>query len=158
MSSNFKQIVQKLNSSKHLDEKEKFHLDLVYNSNLVKYDVGLPNVEYIGKADSIINDIAVVPSELIIPVCSIPANYSIVKWMNRNIFTPMLEDLLNDKLMSLNTRLVRFRIAGNMAINNSILITKEERIEWNLHFKQVFYNRCLAISDFYFLNILELPF
>ena len=151
----FIELVEKLNE--HLDEKAKFHLDLIHNSNPVKTDK-LEHFSYIGKAPSILNDHAIIPQHLIPKICSNTVNRGVVKWINRKIFTTILNDLLNNNLTELKTRFVRLRIGGCMAVNVTILLTDEEKEEWRNQINQIFYERTRVINDYYLDEIIKLPF
>lgn len=151
----FIELVEKLNE--HLDEKSKFHLDLVHSSNPVKIDK-LEHFKYIGKAPSILYDHAIIPSHLITKICSNKINRDVVKWINRKIFTTILNDLLNENLTELKTRFVRLRIGGCMAVNVTILLTNEEKEEWRNQINQVFYERTRVIYEYHLDEIVKLPF
>lgn len=150
----FIELVEKLNE--HLNEKNKFHLDLVHNSNPTSEKI--PHIKYVGKAPSILHDHAIVPQHLLTKVYSNCINRGIVEWINRKIFTTILIDLLNDDLTSLKTRFVRLRIGGCMAVNVAILLTNEEKEEWRNQINQIFYERTKVINDYYLDEIIKLPF
>lgn len=150
----FIDLVEKLNE--HLNEKNKFHLDLVHNNNPTSEKI--PHIKYVGKAPSILHDHAIVPQHLLIKIYSNPVNRGIVEWINRRIFTTILIDLLNNNLTNLKTRFVRLRIGGCMAVNVAILLTNEEKEEWRNQINQIFYERTKVINDYYLDEIIKLPF
>lgn len=152
---NFIELVNVLN--KHLDDKHRFHLDPVYCSKTT-IENGLPHVKYLGKAPSILHDTAIVPSGLETKIIWNVVNNGIIKWVNRRVFTPILNDLLNDDLTALQTRLVRLRIAGCMAVNVAVGLTNEEKEEWRNQINQTFYVRTKVINDYYLDEIVKLPF
>jgi hypothetical protein len=154
----FKELVKVLNGYLKDTPKYQFHLDLVYNSNPKIVDK-LPTVEYVGKADSIIYDTAVIPDSLSTKIIWNKSNMQTVKWINKRLWTPILEDLINNRLTGINTRFVRLRIAANMCTHDAVIgLTNEEKEEWRQHLTDLFYRRCLAIGSYYCIEIEKLPF
>lgn len=146
----FKEIVDKINEE--LEEPYKFHLDLIHyhdNSN---------HVEFLGYSDSIEKDPAVIPKNLQLLVIPNKVNFDIAKWINRRLFTELLKDVGKKMLTQRDKKLIHLRIATNMAIDTTINLTKEQKIEWAEHIKIVFYKRLLAIDNFYCREILGIPF
>lgn len=148
----FKELINNLND--YLEEPYKFQLDKLYSTPRFKGDT----MFFIKYQDSIIKDKTIVPKGLTDKILKSNFNQDIVKWINRKIFTIILEDLLERKFTEFKTKVVRLRIASNLAVNNAILLTKDEKIKWEDHIKNVFYNRNLAISNYYSQVICELPF
>ena len=155
----FIELVNNLNNRlDSLNMKEsKFHLDVVHSSH-ANTDDKIPYIKLIGYTDSILYDHATVPNYLICKVFSNSINKNVVKWINKRIFTTILNDLLDNKLTDLRTRLVRLRIGGCMAVNTAINLTKEEKEEWRNQINHVFYERAKVIADFYTIEIEQLPF
>jgi hypothetical protein len=154
----FKELIKDLNNRLADTPKYQFHLDLIYDSN-PKTINNLPSVEYLGKADSIIEDTAVIPDSLSSKIIWNKTNMQTVKWINRRLWTPLLEDLMNNRLTSINTRFVRLRIAANMCTHDAVTgLTNEEKEEWRQHLTDLFYRRCFAISTYYCTEIEKLPF
>lgn len=132
-------------------ETSKFQLDKIICSHPLKTTI-------LGYAPSILNDQAIVPQHLRLPVLTSIRNLKTVKWINRK-YTDSLNHLLQNKRLDYRTELVRLRIAACMATHNNIIgLTNEEKEEWRQHLTNVFYNRNLVIINYYFEEIEKLPF
>lgn len=139
--SSFTFLVHELN--KMLDEEYKFELDKVINMD----------GEFVCYKDSVINDTKIYPN----PLCQYNKYYkSVGKWINRRLFTEILQMLCNGKLMMVNTTLIRMQIGINMAIKQ--IPEKDEQDEWRKHILDVSYARFYAINLYYSKVICELPF
>lgn len=129
----------------------KFQLDKIICSHPLKTTI-------LGYAPSILNDQTIVPEHLRIPLLSNLYNLQTIKWVNKK-YQQMLIDLSKDKKQDYRTELVRLRIAVNMATHDNIKgLTNEEKEEWRQHIVQTFYERGLAITEYYLEKIVELPF
>lgn len=155
--SDFKKLIDELNSK--LEDPYKFTLDKIIST--ANY-----NTYMIGHADSILKDKVNIPhfnDELRLKIsCSITC-IKLNSWINRRIWMELLTSLLNNKLERNQTKLVRLRIAVNKIekLNNNELafpLTQHEKTLWKWHIRQVFYTRNLVIDNYYFQNILQLPF
>ena len=132
-------------------ETSKFQLDKIICSHPLKTII-------LGYAPTISNDQSIVPQHLRIQILSSINNLKTVKWINRK-YTDSLNHLLQGKRLDYRAELVRLRIAACMATNVNITgLTNEEKEEWRQHITNIFYNRNLAIMNYYFEEIEKLPF
>lgn len=149
----FIELVNNLNN--RLDElnmgASKFQLDRIICSHPLKTTV-------LGYAPSIFNDQTVVPPNLRIPILSSVWNKDTVRWINRK-YAEMIQNLAKGKKMNYRTHMVRLRIAVCMATSNNIKnLTNEEKEEWRLHIIKTFYERNLAMINYYLDEIEKIPF
>lgn len=149
----FIELVNNLNN--RLDSQNmgtsKFQLDRIICSHPLKTTV-------LGYAESINNDQTIVPNTLRIQILSSIRNRKTVHWINRK-YAEILNNLLYNKKEDYQTSLVRLRIAACMATSNNIIgLTNEEKEEWRQHIVKVFYDRNLAIINYYLEEIEKLPF
>ena len=142
------------------DENIKFKLDLIHETPI--FNNGCTILEFLGYAETIKNDSNVLPNEL-----KLLATYknrdktlnevlTIKKWINDNIFNFSLNLLVNNLDIREATLLVRLRIAINMIHKTSL--TKEEKLEWQNHLLYLFHDRKRIMYDYFYREILELPF
>lgn len=149
----FIELVNNLNNrldSMHREE-SKFQLDEIICSHPLKTTI-------LGYAPSILNDQAIVPQHLRIPILSSIRNLKTVKWINRK-YMESLNQLTQGKRFDYRTNLVRLRIAACMATGvGTVGLTNEEKEEWRQHITQIFYERYLVIVNYYYEEIEKLPF
>lgn len=143
----FTKLIDSLNEN--LADCYKFHLDPIISSS---------NGEILGYANSLLYDDAIIPIQLSYQIKNNEICMSIVQWINRRLYMESLKDLCNNELMSLKTRLVRLRIAINMSFKMITILDDVEKEEWRQYLTEVFYKRFFVISQYYSINILELPF
>ena len=149
----FIELVNNLNN--RLDElgmeTSKFQLDKIICSHPLKTTI-------LGYAPSIFNDQTIVPSTLRIQILGDIRNRKTIRWINQK-YAEMLNDLLCGKKQDYQTTMVRLRIAACMATHNNIVgLTNEEKEEWRQHIVKVFYDRNLAMINYYLEKIEKLPF
>lgn len=149
----FIELVNNLNNRlDSLNMKEsKFQLDRIICSHPLKTTI-------LGYAPSIINDQAIVPHHLRGPILFSFINLKTVKWINRK-YMESLNQLTQGKRLDYRTNLVRLRIAACKATGTGIIgLTNEEKEEWRQHIIKTFYERNLVITNYYFEEIVKLPF
>ena len=149
----FIELVNNLNN--RLDElgmeTSKFQLDKIICSHPLKTTI-------LGYAPSIFNDQTIVPFNLRIQILSSARNCKTVRWINKK-YAEMINDLMMHKKQDYRTTLVRLRIAACMATSNNIIgLTNEEKEEWRQHIVKVFYDRNLAMINYYLEEIEKIPF
>lgn len=115
----------------------------------------------IGKSNSIYRDIKIFPFNILIShnYLIYKESKSIILWINNKLFTSELNQLLQNRLPLRSTSEVRLRIATNMIYTHkNQYITPEEREEWAQWLHEIYWQRRKRIADYYFINILQLPF
>ena len=147
--SDFKRLVEALNAE--LEEPYRFTLDKIIST--ANYDT-----KVLGYADSVLEDWVNIPPNLRLKLATSITCLSINKWINRRLWMDILNNLLEDKIINFNTRLVRIRIAINMSLKIAYPLNEEEKEEWREHISEVFYKRCFAINNYYCREIIKLPF
>lgn len=147
--SDFKRLIEALNAE--LEEPYRFTLDKIIST--ANYDT-----KVLGYADSVLEDWINIPPNLRLKLVTSITCLSINKWINRRLWMDILNNLLEDKIINFNTRLVRIRIAINMSLKMAYPLNEEEKEEWREHISEVFYKRCLAINNYYCREIIKLPF
>lgn len=139
--SSFFFLVEQLNAL--LEKAYKFEIDTIKNND----------GDVVFFRDSVINDDKIYLN----PLHKYQKEYSTVgKWINRRLFTELLQDLSNGELMNIRTKLIRMQIGINMAIK--LTPDKIEQEDWRQHIWDVCYKRFYAINMYYSRNICGLPF
>lgn len=153
-----KEIIKKLNEK--LEDKYKFHFDIIHSyTGKVNPKNGLPQIEFTSYNDTIINDNACMLHVDTIDYVEYKnwlTIHKIEKWINEKIFIHNIHLLSLGRSKSV-TDSVRLRIADNLIMKQEYL-HKEDRIEWSYLVKEVYYARKKVMMDYYFTDILELPF
>lgn len=152
------QLVKLLN--KQLNVEHQFNLDLIHETPSL--EDGKKCLNFIGFASSITNDTSILPQ-------SFKNNYlwnlneetnlrikNIKKWININIFTSMLEHILNEKCPPYSTDYVRLRIATNLI--DKLNLPKDKKLEWIHHLHNIYQTRRIIITTYYEVEIAKLPF
>lgn len=147
--SDFKRLIEALNAE--LEEPYRFTLDKIIST--ANYDT-----KVLGYADSVLEDWVNIPPNLRLKLVTSITCLSINKWINRRLWMDILNNLLEDKIINFNTRLVRIRIAINMSLKMAYPLNEEEKEEWREHISEVFHKRCFAINNYYCREIIKLPF
>jgi hypothetical protein len=147
--SDFKRLIEALNAE--LEEPYRFTLDKIIST--ANYDT-----KVLGYADSVLEDWVNIPPNLRLKLVTSITCLSINKWINRRLWMDILNNLLEDKIINFNTRLVRIRIAINMSLKMAYPLNEEEKEEWREYISEVFYKRCFAINNYYCREIIKLPF
>lgn len=147
--SDFKRLIEALNAE--LEEPYRFTLDKIISS--ANFDT-----KVLGYADSVLDDWVNIPPNLKLKLATSITCLSINKWINRRLWMDILNNLLEDKIINFNTRLVRIRIAINMSLKMAYSLNEEEKEEWREHISEVFYKRCFTINNYYCREIIKLPF
>lgn len=116
---------------------------------------------FLGRANSIYNDFRIYPFTN--HTHKTFAKYweakSTINWINNKLFTSELNQLLQNRLPLRTTSEVRLRIATNMIYTHkNQYITPEEREEWAQWLHEIYWQRRKRIADYYFIEILQLPF
>lgn len=142
----FANLIELLNEN--LEEPYKFHLDPIISIH----------GKVIGHTNRLLYDNATIPNDLSYKIKQDETCMSIVKWINRRLYMESLEDLCKNELISFKTRLVRLRIAINMSFSMVTVLNDIEKEEWRQHMTNLFYKRFFAISQYYSMTVLELPF
>ena len=142
----FVELIKSLNEN--LEDPYKFHLDPIISNN----------GQITGYTNSLLCDNAIIPIDLSYTIKHDKTCMSIVKWINRRLYMESLEDLCKNELTSFKTRIVRLRIAINMSFSMVTVLNDIEKEEWRQHITSLFYKRFFAISQYYSMTVLELPF
>ena len=129
--SDFKRLIEALNAE--LEEPYRFTLDKIISS--ANFDT-----KVLGYADSVLDDWANIPPNLKSKIVTSNTCLSINKWINRRLWMDILNNLLEDKTLSLQTRLVRVRIAINMSLKMAYPLNEEEKAEIIKEYEDKFSN------------------
>lgn len=149
----FIELVHNLNNRiiAHGRETSTFQLDKIICSHPLKTTM-------LGYAPSLLNDFTIVPDNLRIPILMHIRNRKTIRWVNKK-YMEIINRLVLQRKDTYKTDLVRLHIAACMATSNNIVgLTSEEKEEWRQHITSVFFDRNLAITDYYIEEILKLPF
>ncbi len=147
-----KTLVQKLNDN--LSKSSQIHLDMVHSTE-AKCKEGV-HIRFLGYNDEINKDTATVPHNLITKVSTNQVLNNILYYINKKIFTAMLNYLLIKKRLPSFT-LVRLRIAVNL-IEKETVLTKEEKDEWIEKLQNTYHERRRVMTEYYWTEIEMLPF
>lgn len=146
-----KNFVRYLN--KELTEEYHFKLDCIHYLDIYN-ESKLPNYKFFGYADSILNDITIVPEkDKMVYICT---QKEIIKWINREIFTRIITDLQTKGKVNVSTLDVKVRIALCKIDNTNL--TLEQKREWFDTLKEVYKNRLKGCLEYYLKEIVKLPF
>ena len=148
-----KTIIQNLNEK--LSPEYKFKLDLIHSTPV--RENGTQVLEYLGKADTIYNDMSTVPKSLLPKSHTSNKCKKIIHWINEKIFFCSIKQLQMNRNPFFFTELVRLRIAVNL-IDKVDDLKKEEKDEWQMQLKEVYYERKHILQEYYITNIAQLPF
>ena len=147
-----KNLVEKLNNE--LSKDFKIHFDMIHSTEAKCKENA--HIRFLGYADSINKDIATVPHDIITKVSTNKKLINILYYINKKIFTAMLNYLTLKKRLPSFT-LVRLRIAVNL-IEKEDELTKEEKDEWVMQLQNTYHERKRVMTNYYLTEIEMLPF